>query len=94
MRADDPHRQTQTCGHTLSLLYTPTRTNKHLWRPIYVSLNILFSLLLPPQGFFTADLLAGQAADWTTIEIITLLIIYLPGGGALLRQLIKSVKDL
>lgn len=39
------------------------------------------------------NLTTGQPADWTAIEIITLLIIYLPGRGALLRQLIKSVKD-
>lgn len=43
---------------------------------------------------FTVDLLAGQPADWTTIEIITLLIIYLPDSEALLRQLINPVKDL
>lgn len=48
----------------------------------------------PWEVFFTVDLLTGQPADWTTIEITTLLIIYLPGRGALLRQLIKSVKDL
>lgn len=58
-----------------------------------ITLNIQF-FRLSPEAFFTADLLTGQSAGWTTIEVITLLIIYLPGRGALLRQLIKSVKDL
>lgn len=40
------------------------------------------------------DLSAGRPAGRTTIEILTSLIIYLPGRGALFRQLIKRVKDL
>lgn len=76
-----------------------TQSQKHIhhknYRAIYLySYNILFFPLFLTNVFFTVDLLAGQPADWTTIEIIALLIIYLPGTRALLRQLIKPVKDL
>ena len=72
----------------------PTMKNPHFGRSIYVFPKYSIFPLPLRDFFFTLDPLAGQPAGWTAIEIITLLIIYLPGREALLRQLIKSVKDL
>lgn len=73
---------------------TPHEKQSPLDANLGITLNIPFFSSSLREVFFTVDLLAGQPAGWTTIEVITLLIIYLPGRGALLRQLIKSVKDL
>lgn len=81
----------QICIHKAKNRYTIKITGQFIYIHI---IFYFFPLFLTNVFFFTVDLLAGQPADWTTIEIIALLIIYLPGTRALLRQLIKPVKDL